>query len=232
MAGHNHYTSCTCGWCVPTGGWSYNGGGGYRNLARAYQEKFLANSGANRSWTACFVNPNATCPVCGVQVYYYENRFGSRVFFDELGWPWPKHPCTNKPAAAARVQFNSAPQPVPRSQEGIGDILKAIAATRADPIGDFKSRFGHPPWDLLKVAGAFKSGHNIFVEATSVAPLGSQKIYVSFEFSEEPPSIGEYFSFDGYQISILLSDPPQQRIIRAKRISKLDFDLLISAEQR
>jgi hypothetical protein len=32
--------------------------------------------------------------VCGEKVFYYQSRYGGRVFFDDLGWPWPKHPCT------------------------------------------------------------------------------------------------------------------------------------------
>src|SRR4051812_38741158 len=45
-----------------------------------------------------YVNPNARCPVCGASVYFYQSPFGGRVFFDELGPPWPKHPCTDNPA--------------------------------------------------------------------------------------------------------------------------------------
>lgn len=37
----------------------------------------------------------AQCPVCGDDVFYYENNFGSKVYFDCLGFPWLKHPCTN-----------------------------------------------------------------------------------------------------------------------------------------
>lgn len=33
------------------------------------------------------------CPKCGDSVFYYRNMHGSRVFFDDLGAPWPKHPC-------------------------------------------------------------------------------------------------------------------------------------------
>lgn len=40
------------------------------------------------------IRPNAFCPVCGAQVYFYSNEHGSRVYFDEAGPPWPKHPCT------------------------------------------------------------------------------------------------------------------------------------------
>jgi hypothetical protein len=36
--------------------------------------------------------------VCGDPVFYFQNEFGSRVFFDNLGPPWPKHGCTNNDA--------------------------------------------------------------------------------------------------------------------------------------
>lgn len=43
-----------------------------------------------------YLNPNARCPVCGGRVYFYQSPHGGRVFFDDVGWPWPKHPCTDK----------------------------------------------------------------------------------------------------------------------------------------
>lgn len=57
-----------------------------------------ARSGPFESY-ATYVNPNARCPVCGEQVYFYQSPFGGRVFFDNLGWPWPKHGCTDNPKA-------------------------------------------------------------------------------------------------------------------------------------
>ena len=33
------------------------------------------------------------CPYCGAKVFYYTNEAGSKVFFDELGPPWPIHSC-------------------------------------------------------------------------------------------------------------------------------------------
>jgi hypothetical protein len=33
------------------------------------------------------------CPVCGAEIFFHTNGNGDVVFFDELGWPWPKHPC-------------------------------------------------------------------------------------------------------------------------------------------
>lgn len=41
--------------------------------------------------------PNATCPVCGARVYFWQNQAGSRVWFDALGKPWPRHPCLSLP---------------------------------------------------------------------------------------------------------------------------------------
>ena len=42
-----------------------------------------------------YIDPNAICPVCGESVFFYQSPNGGRVFFDALGWPWPKHPCTD-----------------------------------------------------------------------------------------------------------------------------------------
>lgn len=36
----------------------------------------------------------SSCPVCGDPVFFFLADNGGRVFFDELGPPWPKHPCT------------------------------------------------------------------------------------------------------------------------------------------
>jgi hypothetical protein len=57
----------------------------------------LLKGNSTRSISGCYVNPNAKCPVCGDAVYFYANEHGSRVFFDDLGPPWPKHHCTDNP---------------------------------------------------------------------------------------------------------------------------------------
>ena len=33
------------------------------------------------------------CRYCGKDVFYHENEYGSRVFFEALGRPWPRHRC-------------------------------------------------------------------------------------------------------------------------------------------
>ena len=41
------------------------------------------------------------CPYCGAKVFFYTDEYGSKVFFDELGPPWPKHSCSKHDADTA-----------------------------------------------------------------------------------------------------------------------------------
>lgn len=71
-----------------------------------------------------YVNPNAICPVCGDQVYYFQSQYGGRVFFDALGWPWPKHPCTDNKAAQTRQILTLNPKRSPTAfRNKQGEIL-------------------------------------------------------------------------------------------------------------
>ena len=47
--------------------------------------------------------PNAKCPVCGAAVFFHQSSDGGRVFLDELGPPWPKHPCTDNGGILTRL---------------------------------------------------------------------------------------------------------------------------------
>ena len=98
---HNHSPGCNCGW---------GGQGNVDNLIHnwigqntntykphsytpsPHPKKYLEPHWALYS---SYVQPNAHCPVCGASVYFYQSPYGGRVFFDELGPPWPKHPCTD-----------------------------------------------------------------------------------------------------------------------------------------
>jgi len=89
---HNHYPGCNCGW------------GGGLSGGRPWQYPPSTYSGAVPlpAWLKSvtphidsYTNPNASCPVCGENVFFYQSPYGGRVYFDELGPPWPKHPCTD-----------------------------------------------------------------------------------------------------------------------------------------
>ena len=55
-----------------------------------------------------YVNPNAKCPVCGAAVFFYQSPDGGRVFFDELGPPWSKHPCTDHRSIPRKLDYSGA----------------------------------------------------------------------------------------------------------------------------
>jgi hypothetical protein len=88
--GWNHPFDCTCGW----GGVGHLG----KRSAGPPTERFSSRAdhvtpkeyGTRDSYTI----PNAKCPVCDAKVYFYRSPDNGRVFFDELGPPWPKHTCT------------------------------------------------------------------------------------------------------------------------------------------
>ena len=97
------------GSCSGRGGGGYGGGGGGIRPdgdGGFFEFPFITYPS--------YINPNARCPVCGADVYFYQSPYGGRVFFDELGPPWPKHPCTDN--AVVRHYFSSA--------EGRAKILK------------------------------------------------------------------------------------------------------------
>lgn len=88
----NHSPSCTCGW----GGVGHSG----RRVASSYGDHWAPP--INRSYES-YTNPNALCPVCGSPVFFYKSPNGGRVFFDELGPPWSKHPCTDTDSVPKRL---------------------------------------------------------------------------------------------------------------------------------
>ncbi|WP_319581549.1 hypothetical protein [uncultured Pseudodesulfovibrio sp.] len=87
----NHPPGCRCGW----GGDGHLGRRGPDDYGYG-DNYFKAIPPIYTKYYESFVNPNAKCPVCGAPVFYYQSPHGGRVFFDELGPPWPKHPCTIK----------------------------------------------------------------------------------------------------------------------------------------
>ncbi len=86
----NHRADCNCGFGGDTGG----GGLGRFTIGPAAPVTGLWKVSDHSNYDS-YVNPNARCPVCSDGVFFYQSPNGGRVFFDELGPPWPKHPCTD-----------------------------------------------------------------------------------------------------------------------------------------
>ena len=51
------------------------------------------------------VTKPTTCPDCGDPVFFYRNECGGAVWFDSLGWPWPKHPCMDVEDSACSFEY-------------------------------------------------------------------------------------------------------------------------------
>jgi len=105
----NHPPGCNCGW---GGVWygSYGSGASDESswlFNRSPPPRKLGfQLGTQNRLSGGYTNPNARCPVCNEPVFYYESPYGGRVFFDSLGPPWPKHPCTSSDQGGS-VRYSS-----------------------------------------------------------------------------------------------------------------------------
>lgn len=94
----NHRPGCQCGW-----------GGGYSGGVLSSSFQIYAGVPKIVARYESFVNSNASCPVCGENVYFYQSPLGGRVFFDNLGPPWPKHGCTNNTSIPKQIAHSQKP---------------------------------------------------------------------------------------------------------------------------
>ena len=99
----NHPPGCTCGF----------GGEGHLGRSIGFTGREFSRVPSILPVYESFVNPNARCPVCGDVVFFYQSQDGGRVFFDELGPPWPKHPCTDAQSAPGTLDPSTLASPAP-----------------------------------------------------------------------------------------------------------------------
>jgi hypothetical protein len=162
---------------------------------------FLKRGNA-RSLRQCYVNPNATCLVCSAGVYFYANRFGSRVYFHELGPPWPKHPCTDRPRVGSPFRAESVTPPS-RRMRGTAIELVEAATTSGMALGKTFARRRPGEWSLAIVTAVGRHGD----EHQVVAEHLDSMTFESFTFSslvEEPLlQVGDMVSVRVADISFL-----------------------------
>jgi len=104
----NHDPGCTCGF----GGEGHLGGGGWRG--GSYSGSVASTATRQTAWSHWSIGHARTdlgepfthptkCPVCGAAIFFHTNGNGDAVFFDDLGWPWPKHGCLSREDSIRRV---------------------------------------------------------------------------------------------------------------------------------
>jgi hypothetical protein len=144
----NHPSWCNCGFGGDTGG----GAGRWGAPQSSFAIPELVSGGwakESRATVASYVKPNAHCPVCGALVYFYRSPFDGRVFFDDLGWPWPKHPCTDNFSEPRAASYNTArnggtvAEPTWRSNGWDPLLSSKVNPARGRRLvsGDFRGRF-------------------------------------------------------------------------------------------
>jgi hypothetical protein len=138
-------------------------------------------------------------------VYFYSNQFGSRVYFDDLGPPWPKHPCTDNPRRQIVDQGTSNGSPTIRPK---GLTQELIAA--ANTVGYFHCKAlgvrAPSEWTLLVIKSIERHDNENRVRAEFLdSPDHDLTEFTCF--SAEPIfEVGEYISKKGHEFSFLAKD--------------------------
>jgi len=214
MPGYNHYPDCPCGWCVKIG---RSRRAFHFDSREANANALLRSYGVTASFYSCFLRPNATCPVCSARVWFYCNSYGSRVYFDEPGWPWPKHGCTNtrRPGADA--------QALKRRPSGeIDHIADLLTDACRDPREDFRDKYQEYPWETCRVLGVRSSGFERNVEAEAITGDGGIG-YFRFTSANSRIHVGDLVSFNGSEVSFPDQQLAEPRRFKAKLITKTDY---------
>jgi hypothetical protein len=179
---YNHDYSCPCGFGPG------NGGGGWRRQ-RFFVVSFGPLSGGwsrdHGGTVASYVNPNAHCPVCEEVVFFYRSPYNGRVFFDELGWPWPKHGCTDNSREPKRATRESVPK----------TLQKAAPTWRRAGWEPLVSSKIYRKKGLLVVTGDFKDS---FVELQLVGTPTVDR--------DSPIFARETGQYDQFEVTFLRSD--------------------------
>ncbi|MGM4962991.1 hypothetical protein AB7714_05755 [Tardiphaga sp. 1201_B9_N1_1] len=143
----NHSPSCPCGFGGDTGGG--RGWGSVAHFTLNYEPPSFGWSRDGRGTVESYVNPNARCPECGADVFFYRSPYNGRVYFDELGWPWPKHGCTDNAQEPRRATSRGGTaRPAERLQWHIEGWV-ALLSPRIGSAGERRSIRGDSGDDFV-----------------------------------------------------------------------------------
>ncbi|MDP3270772.1 hypothetical protein [Limnobacter sp.] len=175
-----------------------------------YQEslRMLQEIEADRSAASAYTKPNAVCPVCGQSVFFYQNRSGSRVYFDDLGKPWPKHPCMDFPAFAgddASRRSGECASPVLRAAIEIQVIEDLLETSWRDTQREFWEKYGVSQWDAFKVVKRLRAGKRTLLILDGISYLAPRRIFLIGE--KTPQAIREGILIYYYRGWVSFFDP-------------------------
>ncbi|MGM9428100.1 hypothetical protein [Hydrogenophaga sp. MI9] len=143
------------------------------------------------------LNPNASCPVCGANVFFYKSPYDGRVFFDELGPPWSKHPCTI-------FYEEEIPGPSTCAQEEAAwkkNGWRYIASPRATRYGQF-----------TELKGYSKGSRILLYLPLSIETIESEDTHIHFKTNKNQIDIS-FYSFSMGHIETKAYDQPRTYFI-------------------
>lgn len=180
----------------------------------------LTTARATGSSTARFVYPNASCPVCGANVFFYQNEHGSRVFFDELSPPWPKHPCTDSTPDHRLRNLSRLPgetAPVARATDEITNILAWENAAFTSATRAFETKPGCKPWAMAELGKRVRGKAGTFLILRELTSGTSKKLFMVMASLPRALKEGTLVAINKQRLSYLDLDSMESREVEAKR---------------
>ncbi|WJI38631.1 MULTISPECIES: hypothetical protein [Mesorhizobium] len=162
-------------------------------------ERILRDQRASKGYSSCFVNPNATCPVCMATVFYYQNDRGSRVFFDDLGPPWPKHGCTDNPKRSVNAV---SPRPQARARGIRLELGEAASFLGIYDGGRYHSSGYAIDWQMIEILSIERKGLQLFLAGQLIEMAEGPVVYFSIVCPEEIIAAGDVVSGSYSGISV------------------------------
>lgn len=148
------------------------------SATRSYYLDILREAKVLGTSSAAFVSPNAECPVCGRFVFFFQNTYGSRVFFDELGPPWPKHPCTDNSATSICTnEGQDIISPTIRTSKSINEITWWLENAEVCVEDEFVEKYGLARWTMWIIAGRFHRGRDVFLVLEAIEEATSRRLF-------------------------------------------------------
>lgn len=215
----NHASGCNCGW-----GGQWHGTYLGKSISQIVNGNKI-NEFYAAYWTyerrtsyESYVNPNARCPVCGKIVFFYQSEYGGRIFFDELGPPWPKHPCTDNSAyqyvpVSYLAPVKSKERSIKWQEEGWEPVL-ILASNVKDSL------------TILQIKRIDSDGMEINLSSEFIYPLGKDALV----FIRETDDLGIFEMSYLDTITEIVEIEPQQIIAFRNCYTPLDYTMWQGAQ--
>ncbi|MBE1203688.1 hypothetical protein [Aminobacter carboxidus] len=188
-------------------------------------ERILRDERASRGYSSCFVNPNAKCPVCKETVFYYQNGRGSRVFFDDLGPPWPKHGCTDNPRLAVSP---TSERPQPRLRGVRLELAEAATFIGIYDGGRYHQSGYAIDWQMIEIVAVDRKGWELFITGRLIEMADEPIVHFAVTCADDIIVVGDVVSGSFLSVSAFHTDRLEPRSYRVTWYESDRFRTIVS----